>query len=236
MARVRPLSEMAVSCPERRICSTSGWPTARAQSREPLPKACRLAAKLDESLAIGDEHGREGAGGKQARAETVDVDADGVHEAIAGAGEGEANREFLRGGSPTVGIQPSRKGAIESSFFVQDDGRGTGIHHQLSRAAIDRGDHYRTPVCGSERDADAAAGRRTIQSDTVVAVVDQIVVADEPAFPQDAIDARLKYVADDGFHGTIGDRAGADFVENSHGDPADAGNGCLVDGIGGLEV
>src|ERR1019366_8958082 len=99
MARVRPLSEMAVSCPECRICSTSGWPTARAQSREPLPKACRLAAKLDESLAIGDEHGREGAGGKQARAETVDVDADGVHEAIAGAGEGEANRAFLSGGS-----------------------------------------------------------------------------------------------------------------------------------------
>ena len=70
----------------------------------------------------------------------------------------------------------------------------------------------------------------------MVAVVDQIVVADEPAFPQDAIDARLKYVADDGFHGTIGDRASADVIENSHWDPADAGNGCLVDGIGGLEV
>src|ERR1039457_3901812 len=109
-----PVYDNAVSCPECRICSTSGWPTARAPSREPLPKACRLAAKLDESLAIGDEHGREGAGGKQARAETADVDADGVHEAIAGAGEGEGNRACLSGGSGTVGIQPSRQGALES--------------------------------------------------------------------------------------------------------------------------
>jgi len=69
-----------------------------------------------------------------------------------------------------------------------------------------------------------------------MAVIQQVVVADEPALPQDAVDTRLKHFADDDFHGPVGDRAGADLVQDGHGDPADAGNGCLIYGIGGLEI
>ena len=97
----------------------------------------RLAAELDEAFAVRDEYGCECAGGKQARAETMQVDADGVHAAIAGTGEGEANAAVLRGDSAIVGIQPSCQGTIESRLLVQDDGRRAGIHDQLSGTAID---------------------------------------------------------------------------------------------------
>jgi len=53
---------------------------------------------------------------------------------------------------------------------------------------------------------------------------------------QNAIDPRLKHVADNRFHRSVRNRTGADFVQNGHRDPAYAGDGRPVDGIGRLEI
>ena len=166
----------------------------------------------------------------------MDLDADGIEDPVASARDGEVNCALLRADDAAIGIEPGEERAIWCRLFVQDDGRGARIDDQLPRTAINQGGDCWTPIRGTERDADAGAGGRTIERHLTVAVVEQIVMSDEPALAEDAVDTLLKDIADDGFHSAVGDRTGADLIEDSDRDSTSLGEGYLLDGIRGLKL
>ena len=79
----------------------------------------------------------------------MNVDADRVEETLSAAREREVYCTCLRPSGAAIGFQLGSKAAIEGGLFVKHQGGGAGIHHQFPRAALDRGDHYRTAIVGS---------------------------------------------------------------------------------------